>query len=106
MLEIDCLNLKFSSYKQRSQQTKKSLLFEEEKNSLGGATKESLLVVGDHNIVIQVIQNIVSEALEAIPAETVSSDGAIATTSVDGLVQQVRTHLHNDIQKLYGTMPL
>lgn len=72
------------------------------KISLGDGTKDSLLVAGDGNVVIQ---SIVSEALEAIPAET-SPSGGVMVTSVDDLVQQVRARLYDDIQSLHGTMPL
>lgn len=73
------------------------------KISLGDAAKDSFLIAGDRNVVIQ---NIVTEAPEAIPVETASGGGAAAETSVDDLVQQVRTHLHDAIQRLHGTMPL
>ncbi len=60
-------------------------------------------VTGDRNIVIygadaQTIQAILNQHSSAAPSTF--------SISVDALVQQVRSRIHDDIQRLHGTMPL
>jgi predicted NACHT family NTPase len=67
-----------------------------------GDVTRAIIVTGDHNIVIS---EQVAELLQTLLAQlNTTSPAEIA--SVDELVQQVRSRLHDNIQDLHSTMPL
>lgn len=76
--------------------------------ALGGSANGALLVTGDRNILIhidgsdiEVLANITS-----LLERPLALAQMVPTVSVDRLVQQARDCLHDDIQRLHGTMPL
>jgi predicted NACHT family NTPase len=76
---------------------------------IGGDVANSKVVTGNNNVTGD--RNIVIYGADAQTIQSVlnqHSGVALSTTSlsVDDLVQQVRSRLHDDIQRLHGTMPL
>ena len=68
-------------------------------------------ILGDHNRVV-IHQGMDAETLKLVLQEVLvllsnsAPSQSVEVTSVDELVQQVRSRIHNDIQRLHGTMPL
>ena len=60
-------------------------------------------VTGDRNIVIYGAD---AQAIQLVLSQHSASGQSAAIASIDELVQQVRSRLHEDIQRLHGTMPL
>jgi hypothetical protein len=76
--------------------------------SVGGSANDAVLITGDRNILIQIqgLDARTLQALQAILSRHSGSGETTAATSIDELVQQVRSRLYNDIQQLHDTMPL
>jgi predicted NACHT family NTPase len=68
---------------------------------IAGDATNAIIITGDNNLIVQ---GQVAESLQAV-LERFNRQKA-ATPSVDELVQQVRSRIHDDIQRLHGTMPL
>ncbi len=68
---------------------------------IAGDATNAIVITGDNNLIVQ---GQAAESLQAV-LERFNRQKA-ATPSVDELVRQVRSRLHDDIQRLHGTMPL
>jgi predicted NACHT family NTPase len=74
--------------------------------ALGESADGAVIVTGDRNIVIHGADAATIETLNILLAQALGSGQTTTIASVDELVQQVRSRLHDDIQRLHGTMPL
>lgn len=69
---------------------------------IAGDATNAIIITGSNNILVQ---GQVAESLQAI-LKQVHPVQPIPTASMDELVQEVRSRLHDNIQSLHGTMPL
>jgi hypothetical protein len=76
--------------------------------ALGGSADGALIVTGDRNIVIPIhgADAAAVETLKSVLSQFSSSEQATELPALEDLVQQVRSRVREDIQRLHGTMPL